>query len=293
MNKIVGFVKRNWISLFLVVVVLFLLGVKTPSRWTPKFGSDSTSSLGGVAAPLVMMDSIEFSSSNSDFVETADRMVSQDTKLSMLVKDVTVSMKAIEEKANLAGGYMVNRNISKSEGADNGFVSVRVPTKNLEEVLESYKALSVRVVSESVKGKDVTDQYTNIEERLASLEKTKAKMNSLLDSAVLVKDIMEIQKQLGSIQQQIDNLVGRKKYIEQTVDFSLISMNLSTDELSLPYTPDGSWRPEVIFKTAVRSLLGTLRSLGGLAIWIVVFSPLWGAVLAAVLIVKKKKSRAV
>lgn len=291
MTNILGFVKRNWLVVLMGVVILFLLlrsnsGVMNSSRFE---------SVGGVANMGYSVPSLNLAKSISMSqpapTQQTDRMTVQNTSMSMLVADVAVVLKGVEKQAVTAGGYMVNKNISKPEGAANGSISVRVPTEKKEETMDVIRGLGVKVVSENVSGYDVTDQYVDIEGRIASLQKTKAKIEAIMDQATRVSDLMDVQMQLTNIEQQIDSYKGQQKYLEQTAKLTLISVSLSTDELSLPYAPDKAWRPAVVFKTAVRSLVGTLRDVGSLAIWIVVYAPVWGVVLGAVYLFKKIKSR--
>jgi len=293
MGKIIGFLKNNWLVVLMGIVILFLLmrnnlGVRNSltSRGIEMMGS---------AAPLPMssLKSISTDSYGGQVApsEETDRMVVENTGMSMLVKDVAVVLTGIEKQTVAAGGYMVSRSVSKPEGAANGFISVRVPTEKRETLMEEIRGLGVKVVSENVSGRDVTDQYVDIEGRIASLNKTKAKIQAIMDQATRVADLMDIQMQLTNIEQQIDSYKGRQKYLEQTAKLTLISVNLSTDELSLPYAPDKAWRPLVVFKTAVRSMVVTLRSLGNVVIWLVVFAPVWGVAWGVIYLIKKIKSR--
>lgn len=291
MTNIFGLMKKNWLVVAMGVIILFLLlrsnsGVMNFSRFE---------SVGGVVDMGYSVPSLNLAKSISMSqpapTEQTDRMTVENTSMSVLVKDVAVVLKGIEKQAVAAGGYMVNKNISKPEGAANGSISLRVPTEKREETMEVVRGLGVKVVSENVSGYDVTDQYVDIEGRIASLNKTKAKIEAIMDQATRVSDLMDVQMQLTNIEQQIDNYKGQQKYLEQTAKLTLISVDLSTDELSLPYAPDKAWRPAVVFKTAVRSLVGTLRDVGSAAIWIVVYAPVWGVLLGAIYLFKKIKSK--
>lgn len=291
MTNILGWVKRNWLVVLMGAVILFLLfrnnlGVMSTTRYESAGG---VAEMGYLAPSLNLAKSISMRQPAP--TEQTERMTVQDTNMSMLVADVAVVLKGIEKQAVAAGGYMVNKNISKPEGAANGYISLRVPTEKREETMDVIRGLGVKVVSENVSGYDVTDQYVDIEGRIASLAKTKAKIEAIMDQATRVSDLMDIQMQLTNIEQQIDSYKGQQKYLEQTAKLTLISVSLSTDELSLPYAPDKAWRPTVVFKMAVRSLVGTLRDVGSAAIWIVVYAPVWVVVLGAIYLFKKIKSR--
>jgi len=131
------------------------------------------------------------------------------------------------------------------------------------------------VVSETVSGRDVTDEYVDIEARVATLLKTKAKFEEILAKAEKVQDILEVQRELINLQDQIDNFKGQQNYLEKSAQVSRVTIYLATDELALPYVPAEVWRPQVIFKQAVRSLIVVLRKMGTLIIWLGVYSVIW------------------
>ncbi len=221
-------------------------------------------------------------------VQSADRMVVKDTNLSLQVKNVNTAVAEIDKIATNNGGYMVDSNVSVPEGAASGTITIRIPTEKRADVLGALRGLAVKVVSESVNGRDVTDQYQDLEERLRQLRVTKAKFEDIQRSAVKVQDILEVTRELSNIQSQIDSIVGQQKYLEQTAKLTKVSVYLSTDEFALPYTPDQPWRPEVVFKEAVRSLVSTFNDAGSKAIWFVVFAPIWVPVLVVAWFVKRK-----
>jgi hypothetical protein len=187
---------------------------------------------------------------------------------------VEKTIKEIESTAAQMGGFLINSNLSKPNGIGSGMISIRIPEGKRSEAMDLFKKMAVKVVSENVNGTDVTDQYTDLQAQLDVLQKTKVKFEDILDKAFNVSDLMNVQQQLISLQQQIDNIKGQQKYFEQSAKLSKVTIYLSTDELALPYAPTNEWRPQVIFKEAVRSLVGTFRSIGNLLIWAVVYMPI-------------------
>jgi len=207
-------------------------------------------------------------------VATSDRMLVQDSTLSLVVKDVSQAVIDIEAKAKEFGGYLVDSSLNIPESAASGSIIVRIPEEKRAQALSIFKSLGVKVVSENIHGTDVTDEYVDLESRLDILYQTKTKYQSIMDKAVSVTDLMNVQRELINLQAQIDNLKGQQKYYEQSAKLSRVLVYLSTDELALPYSPSTEWRPAVVFKTAVRSLVSHVRSLGSLLIWIVVYLPI-------------------
>jgi hypothetical protein len=288
----IQFIKKNWIWLVVILALLFgknlftsLFGISrvSSSITIPQFSSDSSFS------SLTSSPNLGYSKSSAAPSESIDRIIIQDTSLSLQVKDVGKVITEIEDTTKKLGGFLINSSLSKPEGAASGNISVRIPEEKRKEALLSFKNMSVKVVSESVVGNDVTDQYVDLEAHLEVLNKTKIKYEDILQKAEKVDELLSVQRELTSLQGQIDNLKGQQKYYEQSAKLSKVVIYLSTDELALPYAPTNEWRPTVIFKDAVRSLIQTFRGLGSLIIWAVVYIPVIIPIILIIWFIKRKK----
>jgi hypothetical protein len=281
----ISWIKRNKVVTLLIIFLLLFLGkdylpgllsvsrLKTSQENLMYQGVDgyAPSALpeagGGVASLIPQREAAP--------VESEDRLVVEESSMSLVVKSVRETTDKIIDQAKSVGGYMVSSSLTNPEEAPFATVVVRVPADNFRSTLDNFRSSAVKVTSENIRGTDVTDQYVDIEARLATLEKTKAKFEEIMDKATAVQDILNVQQQLTYIQNQIDNLKGQQKYLEQTAKLAKITIYLSTDEYALPYAPSETFRPAVIFKLAVRSLVSTLRSLAKVLIWIGVYAVIW------------------
>jgi len=292
LNKFITWVRTHKLSTVLIIVILYwlmkqsvfgMLGVslnRMPvyESYAPAYGGEfkQAYSLGAPAGISRGMDYFD-RPIQQEFTptDTAERMVVQHSNLSLLVKNVSQTVQMIKSHAESLGGYMVDANISNPIDAANGTITVRVPAENFETTLAYFRELSVKVVSENLQGTDVTDQFQDIGERLRILEGNKFRMEQLMAQTVEISDMIQIQQQIFQLQDQIDSLKGQQQYLSQTSRLAKVTVYLSTDELALPYAPSESWRPAVIFKQAVRSVLTHLQKLGTLVIWLVVYSIIW------------------
>lgn len=217
-----------------------------------------------------------------------NRMVVQNSYLSLLVTDVVTAKKKVIDTAVSLGGYMVNAATVNPQDAATATVTVRVPSVKLDQTLEMYRSLGVKVVSENLVGTDVTDQYVDIDSRVITLGKTKVAMEAILTKAELVSDLTNVTQQIINIQSQIDNLKGMQKSLEENAKLAKVTIYLSTDEIALPYAPTDTFRPNVIFKLAVRGLVGNLRSIGSFAIWLGVYAVIWVPVIVIIYFLKRR-----
>ncbi len=307
MTKLINWIKDNKLSTVLLLLVVgyilsqnFMGSPGLPVPLTTMMRSEESVGSMGMTAPGIAMDAKEsdirmgkpvmppFYDPVAPQADVSARMVVRDTNVSLKVDDVESTVSKIESTATQVGGYLVDSNVSLPETAGNGSITIRVPSDKRTEALTTIKSFGVKVVSEFVSGQDVTDQFVDNEERLRILETTKTKFEAILSQANTVSEMLNVQRELLSIQQQIDGIKGQQAYLEGTTKLSRITVYLSTDELSLPYAPDNSWRPGVVFKEAVRSLILNLRGIASLAIWILVFSPVWIAGIVILTVIKRK-----
>ena len=225
--------------------------------------------------------------------DITDRKVVLNSNFSLLVKNVTWSVENVKAKTKELLGYMVSMGIDRSDYGETANIQVRVPTEKLDEFSRYLRGIAVKVVSENIDGADVTDQYVDIERRLNDLEKQRLRVEKILDSATTVSDMMEVQRQLFMIQDQIDSYKGQLLYMDGTTKTSKLSIFISTDELSLPYSPSRPWRPEVVFKQAVRSFLEDLQGLGSMLIWVIVYAPFIIVAIVVYKLIRKKLKKSV
>ena len=298
--RVIEWVKKNKLSSFLILFVLYLLfkgfalrlvGGSLPSKNVPP------SSISGSYEGMDLMYSNYSEPSYGRGIESVDvtaenRKVVEETTLSLQVKDVPSSIEAIKKEAQTVGGFMVSANLLRPLEATSGNITIRIPVDKADAMLSFLRGSAVKVVSESLTGFDVTDQYSDITARLAVLEKTKKIFEDMLSKAANVEEILQVQREILNLQSQIDSYKGQALYLEKTSSSVKVTAYLSTDEYSLPFAPQDGFRPKVVFKQAVRALVLTIRGLAVKAIWIGVYSVIWVPALLIFLLVKKflKKS---
>lgn len=292
LNLIFNWIKNNKLTIFLVFIIFYLLLKNRLPFYSDKskifeYGyapevSDSISSDSVTKNSLGLRRGENEISSIMPVPEEAtpitkpqDKLVVKESSLSLVVDNVVKVQKQIIKKTEELGGYMVDSYLDNPQEMAMATVIVRVPQEKLDQALTYFRGLSIKVIAEKLQGQDVTDQYIDIEARLKTLYKTKARFEEIMEKATQVQDILNVQREIINLQSQIDSLRGQQQYYEKNVQMAKLTVYLSTDELALPYTPSELWRPQVIFKQAIRSLISTLRKLAMIVIWVVVYSVIW------------------
>jgi hypothetical protein len=295
-SKIINWIKTHKLSTFLIVVVAFLLCGKGASTLLGYSARGVSYNSYGDAVPMTLNSGFAsgVASLKSAVVAPSlsqERKVITNTNFSLLVKSVSAFVDSAKLKVTEFGGFMVDTQINRDEKAETATLQARIPSGRLDEFSKYIKSLSVKVVYENIVGYDITDQYTDYVKRIASLESSKALLEAIMLKAVRADDILSIQQSIFQIQDQIDSYKGQLDYMDKSSKTSLVTMTVSTDELGLPYYPVKTWRPDIIFKQAVRSLISVLMSVGTLGIWVAVFAPLVLVIILIIKLIRRRRNR--
>ncbi len=156
-------------------------------------------------------------------VAAQDRIIVRTVGMTLVVAQVSAVVDEIGQVARDLGGWVV---ASDRSSRHTGFVAIRVPAQVLEEAVRQLRQLAVEVESESSTSQDVTDEYVDSNSRLRSLRATEAALLELLGQSADVESALLVRAELSKVQTEIESLLGRIKYLEQTAAFSLINVDL-------------------------------------------------------------------
>ena len=274
---------KPWFFIILILVVagglLYVFGSKNVQVFpenAPEVMTTASMGMDYAAEPnrIQVMDG-----SYDKSINVSDRMIIKTASLSVVVEDVQKSVEDIVSYIEKKDGFLVTSNLDKSGLSLNGYISVRVPSALLEETMAYIKEMG-DVKSEQVDGRDITEEYVDLEAKLGNLKATENQFLEIMKGAVKIEDVLAVQRELSYVRENIDSIEGRMKYLNESVDLSSISVYLATDPSNLPVVDkEDQWKPFAVFKDALRSLLDTGKGIVNGLIWLGVYLPIFIVVL--------------
>ncbi len=217
-----------------------------------------------------------------------ERMIVRTGDMSLVVNDVVNARDEIAQLAVRFDGYVVSSRISGEEQDMRGWISIRVSDDRFDQALAELRELAVRVTSESTDSRDVTEEYIDLQSRLKNAEATESQYLALLEKAEDVEDILRIYDSLSRVRSEIEQIKGRMQYLERTVSMSLISVRLELAVTARPLVRVG-WSAFEALKSAVRGIVIFGQWLGTIAIWVIIFIPIWGTILGIIYWRRRRK----
>jgi hypothetical protein len=204
------------------------------------------------------------------------------------VEDVVDARDEIARLAARFDGWVVSSHIAGEEQDMRGSISIRVPDDKFEQALTELRQLAVRVKSESTSSEDITEEYVDLSSRLKNAEATEQQYLALLERAQDVEDILRVYERLSQVRREIEQIKGRMQFLERSSSMSLISVRLEPVAAAKPLARAG-WSALDTLLSAVRGIITFGQWLGTIAIWLIVFSPIWAAILGVIYWRRRKK----
>lgn len=214
--------------------------------------------------------------------------------LTLETQDFDKASADIEKMAADAGGYLESSSLSGDAGSRHASYVLRIPQEKFESFYEQLGS-SVHVVYSSRSSEDVTEQYTDIETRLATLTTKHERLLALLNQADKMEDIISLENALADCEYEIDSLTGSKRHYDDLVGFSTFYVDLKEVQ-TLTATPEGSGFGAQLAqaaKTGTRGLVDAVRALivGAVMFWPVLLLAAAGGGAVAVLRRRRRKAR--
>lgn len=189
------------------------------------------------------------------------------------VKAVDSSHRRILAVVRQYGGYIASDNTS-SAGGRGGYVrnemTIRIAQKNFDAAFAAIEREAVYTEEKDVRADDVTKEFVDIEARLQSKRAAEEQYREILKRAGSIKDVLEVQKYLNDIREEIEAAQGRLQYLQNQVSYATINVVLYESDTNTDGPPEDTFIARI--SSAIVNGWDGLLSLivGVLAIW-----PVW------------------
>jgi hypothetical protein len=163
-------------------------------------------------------------------------------------------------------------------------MSIRVPSEKFAETLDQIRATSEKVVFETIKGDDVTEEFIDIEARLKAKKALEQQFTEIMKRAVSINDALNVQGQIADVRGEIEKIEGRRRFLQNQSSLSTIKIKLQTPEVIFSASSNGPGERleqsfSVGFDFALNFVLGLVTIFVAIAPFALFIGlPVWGLV---------------
>jgi len=161
-----------------------------------------------------------------------ERKIIRNATLTLEVEQPSKAMQRIASVAESRGGFVVTSD-SRQQTAANGerpyeviTIEVRVPAAQFDAALADIHAAGGSVTAQKITGKDVTEEYIDLEARLRTQRALEAQLLEIMKRSQEVADAISVQRELTNVRTEIERVEGRRRFLENQASLSTISVTL-------------------------------------------------------------------
>lgn len=203
------------------------------------------------------------------------RKVIKNADLNMRVPDLDEFVAWLGMRVEALDGIVADARVSGSGIAEeerkrsgSAQLTLRLPAARfgafLAELEDKGKILNRRIYSE-----DVTEQYVDLEARIANLKSQEERLRQILGQAQNVQEILSVERELERVRGDLESLSGKLNVLRDRVEFSTITLQVNEEKEPLVGIKTSSFHN--LGQRISNSLVASLNGLANLAAGLVVF----------------------
>lgn len=273
----------------IIVIVTFAPALRSGYSGKYKRNADYLADQYSLGSGAVSLESapLRATTSQTEAVPAVRKLIRR-AELDLKVKDCEETAKKILALVNSYSGIIVDAQIQKAPNeAKRGQTILKVLPKDFDTVFAKLKELG-KVDSERITSEDVTEEYVDLEARLKNAKVVRMRLLAILEEkARTVKDILEVERELSRVGEEIETIEGRMKFLDRQVDLATITVNYYEPKAIAPEPLNIFER----FKKTIRLSIEVFINVFNAAV-VVIFAlipiVLWlGVVIAIILVIRK------
>lgn len=270
---------NKWLRLLTIISLVLFLGACSSNSKSDEAKMSSDRSVESDSGQASSEEKLQVSFDNNAKQEEAapkdmevpSQMVIYQADLQLRVKKFEKTLQNIEEQVIKYGGYISESNVFKDgEEQVSGQITVRIPQKNFQAFLREAEGQAAEVLQRNITGTDVSEEYVDLDSRLKSKRVVEERLTSFMKNAQKTEDLLKISADLAAVQEEIERIQGRMKYLENQTSLSTIHISLFENKVIVPNLEDddlNTW--DKTKKQFMRSTNMLLAAISGLFVFLI------------------------
>src|SRR6266481_1535209 len=167
--------------------------------------------------------------------EVANRKLIRNATVQLEIVSFDDVVQKITAFANEERGYVATTSSEKqANGKLRGEVIVKVLPENLDRFLQKIRGLG-ELKNQTLGTEDITKNYFDTEARLKNARVMESRLIDMLKKkSDDINDLLQVEKELGRVREQIEKMQGDLKYWDSQVQFATVTIQLTEKDMEEP-----------------------------------------------------------
>ncbi|WP_138184890.1 DUF4349 domain-containing protein [Paenibacillus alvei] len=206
---------------------------------------------------------------------------------------------AVKEKLNrfiaLSQGYVLQFSDQETDSERGGSYVIKIPAVGFQSFIDELGKWESISYTRQYSANDVTEEYVDLQARLKARRTVESRLLSFMEKATKSEDLLNFSNELGNVQAEIEQIVGKMRYYDNNVAMSTITLDMfqrlkakrgqaleDAFGTQVADTLVGSW--DALVKCVKSIVLVLVALLPFLCALLIIGTPIW-------LIARKKRGR--
>ena len=157
---------------------------------------------------------------------TVQKKIIKDGTMRIKTADMPASKKRFDVLLKSLNAYYELEDLQNNDAEIRYELKIRIPAENFEKLITSIEGGGDEITSKNIQARDVTEEYLDIATRLENKRVYMKRYQELLGKAQKIEDILAIDENIRTLQEEIESSEGRLKYLNDQVAFSTLNVTL-------------------------------------------------------------------
>jgi len=165
-------------------------------------------------------------SNNTALKESISRKLLKNGNVVFETADLEKMKLNIENLVQKFDGYISSDYANEYDNKVNYYLNIRIPSQYFDSILKEISIQISKFDAKEITISDVTEVFLDIESRLKNKKELEKRYLEILQQSKSVEDILNIERELGKLREEIEATEGRLNYLSNQVSFSTLSVSL-------------------------------------------------------------------
>ena len=216
-------------------------------------------------------------------VETQQKLI-KTGNLRFETQDLAKTHAQILKAVEATNAYIQNERSGKDYQGSYQELQLRIPSQNFQQALDLISAGIEYYDERSITQRDVTEEFIDLEARLKAKRELENRYIELLKKATSVEEILEIERELSIIREEIEAKEGRLNYLSKQVSHSTLTVYFYKTEVETGVTK--SYGSKII-----QALKGGWQGISTFVLGILYIWPFLILVILAIFLIRRWQKR--
>jgi len=165
-------------------------------------------------------------SNNTALKESISRKLLKNGNVVFETADLEKMKLNIENLVQKFDGYISSDYANEYDNKVNYYLNIRIPSQYFDSILKEISIQISKFDAKEITISDVTEEFLDIDSRLKNKKELEKRYLEILQQSKSVEDILNIERELGKLREEIEATEGRLNYLSNQVSFSTLSVSL-------------------------------------------------------------------